>query len=105
MPELRNREPFKTVLSGARAALAKLSRKDLETILGAVLSGMSIKQFRTEVEAWLAQTKQPRWNRPYAELIYQPMLQLLQRLYDEAQKKGWTVISMKKDWKRVFPFE
>ena len=28
-----------------------------------------------------------------------------QALYDEAQKKGWTVISMKNDWKRIFPFE
>ena len=26
-------------------------------------------------------------------------------LYDEAQKKGWFVISMKNDWKRVFAFE
>jgi hypothetical protein len=26
-------------------------------------------------------------------------------LYDEAKKDGWTVVSMKNDWKRVFPFE
>jgi len=28
-----------------------------------------------------------------------------QSLYDEATKKGWTVISMKNDWKRIFAFE
>ena len=28
-----------------------------------------------------------------------------QALYDEAKKKGWTVISMKNDWKRIFAFE
>ena len=28
-----------------------------------------------------------------------------QPLYDEAKKKGWTVISIKNDWKRVFAFE
>jgi len=28
-----------------------------------------------------------------------------QELYDEAQKNGWMVISMKKDWKRIFAFE
>ena len=28
-----------------------------------------------------------------------------QALYDEAKKKDWTVISMKNDWRRVFPFE
>jgi len=26
-------------------------------------------------------------------------------LYDEAKKKGWIVISMKNDWKRIFAFE
>ena len=28
-----------------------------------------------------------------------------QALYDEARSKGWNVISMKNDWKRIFPFE
>ena len=28
-----------------------------------------------------------------------------QALYDEAKKNGWTVISMKNDWKRIFAFE
>jgi hypothetical protein len=28
-----------------------------------------------------------------------------QALYDEAKKDGWNVISMKKDWKRIFAFE
>jgi hypothetical protein len=27
-----------------------------------------------------------------------------QALYDEAKKQGWTVVSMKSDWKRVFAF-
>jgi hypothetical protein len=30
---------------------------------------------------------------------------LTQALYDEAKKQGWTVISMKNDWKRIFTFE
>ena len=28
-----------------------------------------------------------------------------QALYDEAKMKGWSVISMKNDWKRIFAFE
>jgi hypothetical protein len=28
-----------------------------------------------------------------------------QALYDEAKKNGWTIISMKKDWKKIFAFE
>jgi len=44
-PELRNVEPFRTVMSGDREAMAKLSMKDLEKILAATLSGMSVEQF------------------------------------------------------------
>jgi hypothetical protein len=28
-----------------------------------------------------------------------------QALYDEAKKGGWSVISMKNDWNRIFAFE
>jgi hypothetical protein len=30
---------------------------------------------------------------------------LTQALYNEAKKDGWTIISMKNDWKRIFAFE
>jgi hypothetical protein len=42
-PELKNVEPFKTVLSGNREAMAKLSLRDLEKILAATLTGMSVE--------------------------------------------------------------
>jgi hypothetical protein len=48
--ELRNREPFKTVLSGYREAIAKLSLHDLEEILVATLTGMSVSDFDTEAK-------------------------------------------------------
>src|SRR5205807_1925369 len=52
-PELKNVEPFKTVLSGDREAIAKLPTKDLEEILAATLSGMTVDEFRAEVKKWL----------------------------------------------------
>ena len=45
-PELKNREPFKTILSGNREAMAKLSLHDLEEILVATLTGMPVEVFR-----------------------------------------------------------
>ena len=45
-PELKNVEPFKTVLSGNREAMAKFTMKDLEKILAATLTGMSVDEFR-----------------------------------------------------------
>ena len=79
-PELKKIEPFKTVLSGNREAIAKLSMKDLEKILAATLTGMSVEEFRAEVKKWLATAKHPRFDRLYTELTYQPMQEVLQYL-------------------------
>jgi phosphoglycolate phosphatase-like HAD superfamily hydrolase len=79
-PELKNVEPFKTVLSGNREAIAKLPTKDLEVILMATLSGMSVEEFKVEAQKWLAAARPRRWDRPYIELTYQPMQEVLQYL-------------------------
>ena len=79
-PELKDREPFKTVLSGDREAIAKLSMRDIFEIVLATQSGMTVEQFRADVKKWLATAKHPRWNRPYTELVYQPMLEVLSYL-------------------------
>jgi hypothetical protein len=79
-PEIRNVEPFKTVLSGNREAMAKLTLPDLEKIIAATFTGMSVDQFNAEVSTWLAAARDPRWKRPYTELVYQPMRELLQYL-------------------------
>ena len=76
-PELKDVEPFKTVLSGDREAIAKLPMADLEKILMATLTGMSTDQFQAEVKQWFAEAKNPRWNKPYNELTYQPMQEVL----------------------------
>src|SRR6266511_3567221 len=85
-PELKNVEPFKTVLSGNREAMAKLTMPDLEKILVATLTGMSVEDFNAEVKKWIETARHPRWNRPYTELVYQPMLEVLQYLRDNAYK-------------------
>ena len=79
-PELAKVEPFKTVLSGNREAIAKLPMHDLEKILAATLTGMSVDEFNAEAKKWLEAAKDPRWKRPYTELTYQPMQEVLQYL-------------------------
>jgi hypothetical protein len=76
-PGLKNREPFRTVLSGDRAAIAKLSLGQMFEIVLATQSGMTVEEFREDVGRWLATAKHPRWNRLYTELVYQPMLEVL----------------------------
>ncbi len=79
-PELADVEPFKTVLSGDREAMAKLPTKELEKILFATLTGMTVDDFRAEAEKWIASAKDGRWKRPYTELTYQPMQEVLSYL-------------------------
>ena len=79
-PELKEREPFKIVLSGNREEMAKLSLRDLEEILFATLTGMPVEVFETEAKKWIETAKHPRWKRLYTDLTYQPMLEVLQYL-------------------------
>ena len=80
-PELAKVEPFKTVLSGNREAIAKLSMNDLMKILAATLTGMTCRRVQGPGEDTGSRSaKDPRWKRPYTELTYVPMLELLKYL-------------------------
>jgi phosphoglycolate phosphatase-like HAD superfamily hydrolase len=76
-PDLANVEPFKSVLSGNREAMAKLTKPDLVMIAAATLSGMTTEDFNAEVKKWLASAKHPRFKRLYTELVYQPMIEAM----------------------------
>ena len=79
-PELKGVEPFKTVLSGDHKAIAALPLPELEKILAATLSGMTVSEFNDEVTEWIATAKHPRYKRLYTDLVYQPMLEVLEYL-------------------------
>jgi phosphoglycolate phosphatase-like HAD superfamily hydrolase len=100
-PKLKAVEPFKTVLSGNREAIAKLSMRDLEKILAATLTGMSVTRFNAEAQKWIATARHPRWNRPYTDLTYQPMLEVLRYLRDNAYKT-YIVTGGGQDFVRVY---
>jgi len=72
-PALANEEPFKTVISGDRAAMAKLTERDLFTIIAASEAGLNIEQYQEVVRNWLATAKHPKFQRPYTDLTYAPM--------------------------------
>src|SRR5262245_10409870 len=76
-PKLKDVEPFRTVMSGDLEAIAKLPMKQLEKILAATLTGMTVDEFREQVSGWIAKAKDRRWKRPYTELTYQPMQEVL----------------------------
>jgi phosphoglycolate phosphatase-like HAD superfamily hydrolase len=100
-PELKSVEPFKTVLSGNREAIAKLSMPDLIKILAATLTGMSVEQFNAEVKDWIVTAKHPRWNRLYTELTYEPMLEVMRYLRANGYKT-YIVTGGGQDFVRVY---
>jgi phosphoserine phosphatase len=79
-PALKGAEPFKTVLTGDREAIAKLTVRDLEKIALETLSGMTEEQFKAAAVKWIAAAKDPRWKRPYTELTYLPMQEVMRFL-------------------------
>jgi len=103
-PELAKKPPFSTVLEllhGDRAAMKKLNMKDLEVIAVATLTGMSVEQFKTEVKDWLEKAKDLRWKKPFTDLTYQPMQEVLAYLRDNGYKT-YIVTGGGQDFVRVY---
>jgi len=79
-PEWNDQDPFRAILSGDPDALGQLTEHDLVEIVTSTHSGMTTAEFRAIVADWLATARHPRFDRPYSELVYQPMLELLDYL-------------------------
>jgi hypothetical protein len=76
-PEWREKEPFASALKGdLRAALAGGERALLELVM-ATHTGMTTEEFEKTVKDWIAAAKHPLTGRPFTEMVYQPMLELL----------------------------
>jgi phosphoglycolate phosphatase-like HAD superfamily hydrolase len=76
-PEWRGRQPFQAILDDDRDALAQLSLHDVVQVVLATHSGMTTDEFADHVANWLDTARHPRFDRPFNDLTYQPMLELL----------------------------
>ena len=76
-PEWKDKQPFKAVLEGDMKALAEAGEHGLVELIMASNAGMSTNEFEKITAEWLASARDPRFKRPYTELVYQPMLELL----------------------------
>jgi phosphoglycolate phosphatase-like HAD superfamily hydrolase len=79
-PEWRDRQPFKAALADDYAALAATGEHALLEIVAMTHSGMSTEEFSQTVVDWLERARHPRFDRPYTQMVYQPMLELLDYL-------------------------
>lgn len=76
-PEWRQTQPFRAALEGDLAALAAGGERALLQLVMATHAGTTPQEFRQIVRDWLAVARHPRFGRPFTELVYQPMLELL----------------------------
>src|SRR5271168_4198030 len=86
-PEWKDTQPFKAVLENDREAMSKFTESDWLQIVAVTHAGMSTEEFQALVEQWLATAKAPRFDRPYTDLVYLPMLEVMRYL----REKGFRV--------------
>ncbi len=79
-PEWKTMEPFKSVLADDMNGVMKSGEHGLVTLVNATHSGMDVETFKSEVKEWLKTAKHPTMNRPYTDLIYQPMMEVIRYL-------------------------
>ncbi|MEW4570669.1 HAD family hydrolase [Tautonia sp. JC769] len=76
-PALADRPGFKAVLDRDFEALAGLGEAGIAELVAATHGGMTPEEFEAMARDWLATARHPRFGRPYTELTYQPMVELL----------------------------
>lgn len=79
-PEWKKQQPFKSLLANDMETFTAGGVKALAEVLAVSHAGMTTEEFEVIVKNWLATAKHPRFNRPYHEMVYQPMLELLDYL-------------------------
>ncbi|MEM8575897.1 MAG: HAD family hydrolase [Pseudomonadota bacterium] len=81
-PEWNDQEPFKSAIAGDMEGLAKSGEEGIAKIVAASHAGMSTTEFAAISKEWLDTAKHPQTGRKYTEMVYQPMLELLDYLRD-----------------------
>jgi phosphoglycolate phosphatase-like HAD superfamily hydrolase len=76
-PEWQTTEPFNHLLEGDTKAFFAGGEKSLMAVMVATHAGITTEEFRIAVKDWLATARHPKTGRPYTEMVYQPMLELL----------------------------
>jgi phosphoglycolate phosphatase-like HAD superfamily hydrolase len=76
-PEWKDNAAFQALAARDKAALAKLGHKPVLELLGMANSGMTVGEYDKTIRDWLASAKHPKFQRPYTDLVYLPMQELL----------------------------
>jgi len=76
-PEWKDNLVFQALAKHDQEALAKLGQKPLLELMGQANSGMTVAEYDRTIRDWLAKSRHPKFKRPYTDLVYKPMQELL----------------------------
>ncbi len=79
-PEWKTEQPFKAVLEGDMKSLAESGEKGLVRLIMDTHAGMTTTEFQQVAKDWITTARHPTSKRPFTEMVYQPMLELLDYL-------------------------
>lgn len=79
-PEWSEKQPFKGLVEGDLKAALTTGLKGVLEVLAATHAGMTTEEFSSTVSNWTRTAQHPRFKKPYIELVYQPMLELMRYL-------------------------
>ncbi len=85
-PEWKTKMPFKAIVTGDKEAMAKFTLKDIEVLMAATSTGMTAEEFPPIVNGWMAKAKHPKFDKPYPQMVYQPMLEVMKHLRDNGYR-------------------
>jgi phosphoserine phosphatase len=85
-PEWQTTQPFRAVLENDMAALAATGEHGAVQLIMATHAGLTTDEFAAAVREWINTARHPVTGRPYTEMVYQPMLELLDYMRDNGFK-------------------
>ena len=85
-PEWQELAPFKYILEDDLEAFAATGMEGLMKVVMTTHAGETVEEFQADVASWLRTARHPRFDRPYTDLVYQPMLELIDYLHESGFK-------------------
>jgi phosphoglycolate phosphatase-like HAD superfamily hydrolase len=76
-PEWKDNPVFKTLIAHDYKALVEMGHKPILELIGIANSGMSVAEYDKTIRDWLASARHSKFNRPYTDLVYKPMQELI----------------------------
>lgn len=85
-PAWKNEEPYQSVIEGNLEKIKNFTIQEIEKVIAVSHANMTVEEFKENVQSWLNKAIHPRFKKPYTELVYQPMLEVIKYFSNHGYK-------------------